>query len=89
MANVYQVFLTKSAQKHLLKIYQSLPAIGRKISQAIERLKREPHLGAKLEGTKEEVRRIRVGDYRIIYEVHETTITIIVLYIGPRGGAYS
>ena len=88
MADVYQVFLTKSAQKHLLKICQSLPAIGRKISQAIERLKMKPHLGAKLEGAKGEVRRIRVGDYRIIYEVHETTITIMVLYIGPRGGAY-
>lgn len=54
----------------------------------IERLKTEPHLGAKLKGTKDEIRRIRVGDYRIIYEIHESTITIIVLYVGPRGGAY-
>ena len=88
MAKVYRVFLTKSAQKHFLKICQSLPAIGRKISQAIERLKMEPHLGKKLEGSKGEVRSIRVGDYRIIYEVPETTITVMILYIVPRGGAY-
>ncbi len=88
MSKTYQVFLAKSAEKSLLKISQSLPAMGRKIAQMIERLKTEPHLGAKLKGTKDEIRRIRVGDYRIIYEIHESTITIIVLYVGPRGGAY-
>lgn len=88
MPKIYQVFLTQSVEKSLLKISQSLPAIGRKISQMIERLKTKPHLGMKLKGTKDEIRRVRVGDYRIIYEIHEQTITIVVLYIGPRGGAY-
>ena len=84
----YQIRLTKDAEKAILKISQSLPAIGRKIREEIEVLKTNPHLGAKLQGSDEETRRIRVGDYRIIYEVYENHLLILVVYIGPRGGAY-
>ena len=72
----------------ILKIGQSLPAIGRKIRAQINALKTNPHLGIKLQGSGDEVRRIRVGDYRVIYEVYEQELIILVIYIGPRGGAY-
>ena len=32
--------------------------------------------------------RVRVGDYRIIYEIHEDTLVILVLKIGHRKEAY-
>lgn len=32
--------------------------------------------------------RIRVGDYRVIYEIHEDRIKIQVLTLGPRGDIY-
>ncbi len=32
--------------------------------------------------------RVRVGDYRIIYEVHEGTLVILVLKIGHRKEVY-
>ncbi len=32
--------------------------------------------------------RIRVGDYRIIYEIHEDTLVIMVLKIGHRKEVY-
>lgn len=32
--------------------------------------------------------RLRVGDWRVIYSVHEQVLTIDVLKISPRGGAY-
>ncbi len=85
---IYRVRLTKDAEKSFLKINQSLPAIGKKISEQIDALKSNPHLGSKLQGSEEEIRRIRVGDYRIIYEVYEDHVLILVVYIGPRGGAY-
>ena len=85
---VYQVRLTKDAEKAILKIDQSLPAIGSKISAQIEALKTNPHLGSKLQGAGQETRRIRIGDYRIIYEVYDEYLVILVVYIGPRGGAY-
>lgn len=84
----YGIRLTKDAEKSLLKISQSLPAIGRKIGDQIESLKTNPHLGTKLQGSDQETRRVRVGDYRIIYEVYEDHLVILVIYIGPRGGAY-
>jgi len=32
--------------------------------------------------------RVRVGDYRIIYEIHEDTLLILVLKIGHRKEVY-
>ncbi len=84
----YEVRLTKDAEKSLLKIYRSLPAIGSKIRSWIDRLGQNPHLGKKLQGSDGDTRRIRVGDYRIIYEVYEQHLLIIVVYLGPRGDAY-
>ena len=86
--SIYSIKLTKSAEKSLLKIRQSLPAIGKKISDTIDILKTSPHYGKKLEGSQGQVRRIRIGDYRIIYEVHEHVLLIMVIYVGTRGGAY-
>ena len=85
---IYSIRLTKDAEKSLLKINQSIPVIGRKISKNIESLKTHPYLGIKLQGADQETRRIRVGDYRIIYEVYENELLIIVVYVGTRGGAY-
>lgn len=85
---IYRVSLTKDVEKSLLKINQSLPAIGSKIAGQIEALKTNPHLGSKLQGSDQDTRRIRVGDYRIIYEIYEDHLVILVIYIGPRGGAY-
>lgn len=32
--------------------------------------------------------RLRIGDYRAIYERHDETVTILVLEIGNRGDIY-
>ncbi len=88
MLKVYRIRLTKDAAKSILEINQSLPAIGRKIYNQIEILKTKPHLGMKLQGSDRETRRIRVGDYRVIYEVYDDYLVIVIVYIGPRSGAY-
>lgn len=88
MPKIYNIRLTKDAERTLLKINQSLPVIGHKIAGKIELLKTHPHLGMKLKGSDRETRRIRVGDYRVIYEVYDDHLLIVVVYIGPRGGAY-
>lgn len=32
--------------------------------------------------------RVRVGDYRIIYTVHDTTVTVVVVALGHRREVY-
>lgn len=32
--------------------------------------------------------RLRIGDWRAIYELEEKTITLYVVTVAPRGGAY-
>lgn len=84
----YRIRLIKDAEKSVIKIAQSVPSIGRKIYQQIEAIKNNPYLGIKIQGSEKNTRRIRVGDYRIIYEIYEEYVLINVVYIGPRGDAY-
>ena len=32
--------------------------------------------------------RLRVGDWRVLYEIHDDTLVIEIIKIGPRGGVY-
>ena len=32
--------------------------------------------------------RIRIGDYRVIYEIDDANTTVLVVVIGPRGDVY-
>ena len=86
--NRFEIRLSRDAEKTFLTIRQSLPAIGRKIQKSLNSLETNPFIGSKLEGADGEVRRIRIGDFRIVYEIYRDKVLILVVYIGPRGGAY-
>lgn len=82
----YRVEVSRGAHKALL----SLPlADQRRIERAIDGLAHNPRpRGAKkLEGGFGELR-IRVGVYRIIYDVSDKELRILVLVIGPRKDVY-
>lgn len=32
--------------------------------------------------------RIRCGEYRVIYEIRDDALVVLVLWVGPRGDAY-
>ena len=55
---------------------------------AIDRLAEEPTAGGVLKGEFSGLRRLRVGDYRIIYEVIHNELTILVVRIGHRREIY-
>jgi mRNA interferase RelE/StbE len=82
----YTVRLKKSAEKEL----DSLPAsVQARILAALEALANNPRPDGcqKLKGS-ENTYRVRVGDYRIIYEIHDGQLLIYVLRIADRKDAY-
>ena len=83
---VYEVLLSKAARKQLL----ILPAfIHNKIIEDISNLSAVPRPSGckKLKGYKNSYR-IRVGDYRIIYEIEDKVLRILVIAIGHRKDIY-
>ena len=84
---IWEVVIGKRAEKTL----GSLPKpLRERIIQGINRLKAGPYqsgLDVKpLNGRPEW--RLRIGDWRVLFQVYETEIRIIVISVSPRGGAY-
>ena len=63
--------------------------LKRRIGQAIDALAMNPRPpgGVKLTG-EENAWRIRVGDYRVLYEIHDARLVILVIRIANRREAY-
>jgi mRNA interferase RelE/StbE len=81
----YQVILPKSPQKELDRLPDEITA---RILDALEELKKQPRPPGckKLRG--ENAWRIRIGDYRVIYEIHDKILQVIVVTIGHRREVY-
>jgi mRNA interferase RelE/StbE len=82
---MYTLVIEKYALKQLAKI---TPDQNPNIKEAIAALayNPRPHGYKKLKGT--DAYRIRTGDYRIIYEVHEKIIIVVVVDVGHRRDIY-
>jgi mRNA interferase RelE/StbE len=81
----YRVVIEKKASRALVALDQHHRA---RITGAIELLARNPYPPAARTLTNRLAYRVRVGDYRIIYSVQESTITIVVVAIGHRKDVY-
>lgn len=55
---------------------------------AIDQLPANPWIGKSLKGELSGLRRIRVGDYRVVYEIHEQQVVILVVRIAYRKDVY-
>lgn len=83
---IYEIIVTKSAEKALLKIPKNYCA---KIIETIDHLAHDPRPFGyiKLKGA-DDLYRIRVGTYRIIYSIDDNILTIKVIKIGHRRDIY-
>lgn len=82
----YRVEFTKKAQKQL----KALPSVvEERIQPKIAALANEPRpIGAtKLEGEDNQYR-IRVGDYRILYEIRDDVLLVLVVRVAHRREVY-
>ena len=81
----YSVRIKESAAKEL----RDLPKNERRrIGQAIDDLKEGPFSGSLLRGVLRGLRRQRVGNYRIIYEIERSELLVYVIRISHRREAY-
>ncbi len=82
----YQVELTRSAEKDLRRIDRSQTAT---IYSALERLEQEPRpLGVKKLVGSNRTYRVRVDDYRMVYEIEDDVLVVLVIRIAHRKGVY-
>ena len=81
----YSIKIKRSAAREL----QRVPLSDRtRVSQAIDRLAESPMSGSPLKGGLKGIRRVRVGDYRVLYEVQETALVVLVVRVAHRRDAY-
>jgi mRNA interferase RelE/StbE len=82
----YQLSVTTSAARQLRKLD---PQARRRVQAAIELLANEPRPPAakQLVGGGGEWR-VRTGDYRIVYEIHDGKLLVLVVAVGHRRDIY-
>jgi mRNA interferase RelE/StbE len=84
---MYRILFTKSVGKALRKMPQD---IDQRIRERLERIAEDPY-AQQPNVTRLQNRpgyRLRVGDWRVICEVEQEELVILVLRIGRRGEAY-
>jgi mRNA interferase RelE/StbE len=82
----YAIEWKASARKDIRKLD---PPIRRRVIAAVEELGRDPRpVGSVTLTGSPGWRRIRIGAYRVVYEVHDDALLVLVLRVGSRGGVY-
>ncbi|KAF0238128.1 MAG: RelE/StbE family addiction module [Prolixibacteraceae bacterium] len=81
----YNILIERYAQKQIMKLDKKIIPV---LKVAISNLANNPrpHGYIKLKG--EDAYRIRVGDYRIIYEINDGIILVTVVSVGHRKEIY-
>jgi len=86
MARRYRIELARGAEKALAALSGETRA---RVASKIDELADHPrtHGAKKLSGT-DGLYRVRAGDYRIVYEIRDRVLIVLVLNIGHRREVY-
>ena len=82
---MYIITIKQSAAKALAKIDATQRT---RLIEAIDKLKTNPNAGSVLKGEFTGLRRIRIGNYRIVYEVQNEQLVILVVHVAHRKEVY-
>ncbi len=82
----YRIEVNKSAEKEIAALPKREQ---RRVVSAIKALADDPRPGGvrKLAGA-EDAYRLRVGDYRIVYQIADNVLTVFVVRVGHRKDVY-
>lgn len=81
----YSVRIKGSAARELAGISQPVRV---RIIHAIDTLRDQPLSGLPLKGELRGLRRLRVGDYRVVYELLRNELVVLVVRVAHRRDAY-
>lgn len=86
----YRIELTPAAEKALAKAAKSNRTLLKRLDQTLLALAENPvPVGRKqLAGEDPSLYRVRVGDYRILYQIEGDVLVILVVHIGHRKDVY-
>ncbi|MBE0574942.1 MAG: type II toxin-antitoxin system RelE/ParE family toxin [Desulfuromonadales bacterium] len=86
----YAIELTSAAEKTLLKLAKKDRALMVRIDRALLALTEDPTPASSklLLGEVSNLYRLRVGDYRIIYQVDGDKLVVLVVHVGHRKDVY-
>lgn len=82
----YEVILKPSAAKALRSLERDMQ---RRVVRVLERLADQPRMAGVVKMSGEQnLWRARVGDVRVVYEIHDGRLVVLVLRIGHRRDVY-
>ena len=79
----FEVLLSPKAVRSLKKLQ---PSVRKRAIGLMKELSRMPEKGEQLKPSR--FWKVRVGDYRIIYEIDRSSSRVVVLFIGHRKNVY-
>ncbi|MCC6272416.1 MAG: type II toxin-antitoxin system RelE/ParE family toxin [Deltaproteobacteria bacterium] len=85
---MYQIKLTRQAEKAFAALMKAQPAMGRRVAQAIDHLGANPGAGIPLRAELKGLYKYRVGVYRIIYSFQRRVLLVTIIDIGHRKEVY-
>lgn len=86
----YSIEFTPAAEKSLAKVAKRSRPLLKKIDQALLSLAENPipANSKHLVGEEPPLYRVRVGDYRILYQIEDNVLVVLVVHVGHRKDVY-
>jgi mRNA interferase RelE/StbE len=81
----YRVELTPAAQRQIDKLPRS---VQRQVIERIAALANEPRPAGCVRLSGEEVRRVRAGDYRVVYAIEDASLLVTIVKAAHRRDIY-
>lgn len=82
----YRIEIAAAAERQILKLEAS---VRRRIFKKLDSLAINPRPAGVEKLTAVDAYRVRVGDYRIIYDIDDATTTVVVHKVGNRRDVYA
>lgn len=87
--SVYKIKLADPASQSLNRIFFSDKKLYSRLIAALADLSMDPFIGKKLRGDFKGDYSLRVGQYRILYAIHQMQLLVLVFDLGHRKDIYN